>query len=152
MPGQGHQPVCGLVAVVVFVGALVAGTCCSLSSKILMSMQSVGLSGQLENFSYPLFQTFGMFVGMTCGLIVHFVVVKYNIRFPGYVTPLGNGKFVDFSGTEVEESKPVPSWMLFLLVIPSLFDLFATALCMFGLRYVDVSMYQMLRGKSCFKR
>jgi drug/metabolite transporter (DMT)-like permease len=36
--------------------------------------------------------------------------------------------------------------MLLLLIIPSLFDLFATALCMFGLRYVDVSMYQMLRG------
>jgi drug/metabolite transporter (DMT)-like permease len=36
--------------------------------------------------------------------------------------------------------------MYFFLIIPSLFDLGATALCMMGLRYLDVSIYQMLRG------
>lgn len=36
--------------------------------------------------------------------------------------------------------------MYFLLIIPALFDLLATALCMFGLLYVNVSIYQMLRG------
>ena len=36
--------------------------------------------------------------------------------------------------------------MYFLLLAPALFDLIATALCMFGLLYVDVSIYQMLRG------
>mmetsp|Transcript_29126 Transcript_29126/g.93196 ORF Transcript_29126/g.93196 Transcript_29126/m.93196 type:complete len:353 (+) Transcript_29126:324-1382(+) len=35
---------------------------------------------------------------------------------------------------------------MFLLIVPSLFDLCATALCMYGLPHVDVSIYQMLRG------
>jgi drug/metabolite transporter (DMT)-like permease len=36
--------------------------------------------------------------------------------------------------------------MYFFLAIPSIFDLGATALCMMGLRYLDVSIYQLLRG------
>jgi hypothetical protein len=104
------------------------------------------MTGEVEYFSYPLFQTFGMFLGMVCGLFVHVIVTKYRIPFPGYVIPIEEGKYIDFDGNEVGEPKPVPTWMLFLLIIPSIFDLFATALCMFGLRYVDVSMYQMLRG------
>jgi drug/metabolite transporter (DMT)-like permease len=43
-------------------------------------------------------------------------------------------------------SNNVPLWMYFFLAIPSLFDLAATALCMMGLRYLDVSVYQLLRG------
>lgn len=38
--------------------------------------------------------------------------------------------------------------MYFLLIIPSLFDLAATALCMLGLLHVQVSIYQMLRGSA----
>jgi drug/metabolite transporter (DMT)-like permease len=38
--------------------------------------------------------------------------------------------------------------MYFLLLIPSLFDLCATALCMLGLLHVEVSIYQMLRGSA----
>ena len=109
-------------------------------------MQSIGMTGELENFSYPLFQTLGMFVGMTCGLAVHFVVVTYKIPFPGYVHQTESGEFVNIDGKVVEAPKAFPTWMLFLLIIPSIFDLVATALAMFGLRYVDVSMYQMLRG------
>ena len=37
-------------------------------------------------------------------------------------------------------------WMYFFLAIPAIFDLAATALCMMGLQYLDVSVYQMLRG------
>jgi drug/metabolite transporter (DMT)-like permease len=39
-----------------------------------------------------------------------------------------------------------PVWMYFFLAVPSIFDLAATALCMMGLRYLDVSIYQLLRG------
>ena len=42
----------------------------------------------------------------------------------------------------------IPIWMYFLLIIPSLFDLAATALCMLGLLHVEVSIYQMLRGSA----
>ncbi|KAK1748421.1 hypothetical protein QTG54_000360 [Skeletonema marinoi] len=43
-------------------------------------------------------------------------------------------------------SKEIPLWMYFFLAIPAIFDLAATALCMMGLQYLDVSIYQMLRG------
>ena len=41
----------------VFIAALVAGTCCSLTSKIMLDMESIGMTGEHEKFSYPLFQT-----------------------------------------------------------------------------------------------
>lgn len=97
-------------------------------------MHSIGLSGEMELFSNPLFQTLGMFVGMLCSLGMHTAVKVFKIPFPGY----------DHS----VPSEPLPTWMYFLLAVPSLFDLVATALCMFGLRLVNVSIYQMLRGGS----
>jgi drug/metabolite transporter (DMT)-like permease len=106
----------------------------------MLDMESVGMTGEVEKFSYPLFQTFGMFIGMTAGLVMHFCVLQFKIPFPGYnhapktYSAIGNDS--------------IPTWMYFLLIIPSLFDLVATALCMFGLRYVNVSIYQMLRGSA----
>ncbi|KAH8054055.1 hypothetical protein JL720_14586 [Aureococcus anophagefferens] len=70
----GSEPTCGMAEFLVFVGALVAGTGCSLCSKVLLSMQSVGLSGELESFQNPLFQTWGMFLGMVFALPVHFLM------------------------------------------------------------------------------
>lgn len=48
--------------------------------------------------------------------------------------------------TPNNNSSNVPIWMYFFLAIPSIFDLGATALCMMGLRHLDVSIYQLLRG------
>ncbi len=133
--------------IVVFLAALVAGTGCSLTSKIMLSMKSVGITGEVENFSFPLFQTFGMFLGMTAGLFMHAAVLYYRIPFPGYSHPDDKGNYVAIGGGEAKPPTKIDNWMYFLLIIPSLFDLVATALCMFGLRYVNVSIYQMLRGK-----
>lgn len=55
---------CGLSHVVVFVAALVAGTGCSLTSKILLSMKSIDMDGNEAAFEFPLFQTMGMFLGI----------------------------------------------------------------------------------------
>lgn len=38
--------------------------------------------------------------------------------------------------------------MYYILFFPAMFDLVATALCMYGLLYVNVSIYQMLRGSA----
>jgi drug/metabolite transporter (DMT)-like permease len=38
--------------------------------------------------------------------------------------------------------------MYYILFFPAMFDLVATALCMYGLLYVNVSVYQMLRGSA----
>lgn len=142
----GHSATCGFGAMCVFIAALIAGTACSLTSKIMLSMRSVGLTGIEEDFSFPLFQTFGMFLGMTAGLVMHIIVQNFNIPFPGYSHKSSSGSYVTIGGEPAEEPKTLPFWMYMILIIPSMFDLVATALCMFGLRYVNVSIYQMLRG------
>lgn len=134
----GSEPTCGISELLVFMGALVAGTGCSLSSKIMLSMRSVGSSGQVESFQNPLFQTWGMFLGMCVSLPIHHLYERYKRQQnkSGYAA-------IDYVAP-----KPVPWSTYFILVIPALFDLAATALCMFGLTYINVSVYQMLRGSA----
>jgi hypothetical protein len=67
---------------------------------------------------------------------MHAVVKTCHIPFPGY------------THTETSAKESLPLWMYAILIIPSIFDLTATALCMFGLRDVNVSVYQMLRGSA----
>lgn len=38
----------------------------------------------MESFQKPLFQTFGMFVGMCFGLVMHWIVLVFQLPFPGY--------------------------------------------------------------------
>ena len=75
---------CGLLELIVFLAAIVAGTACSILSKTMMGLQAEGISGEVETFEKPIFQTFGMFLGMTFGLIMHFAVLAFKIPFPGY--------------------------------------------------------------------
>lgn len=140
----------GAAELLIFITALVAGTACSLSSKVLLSMRSVGLTGEVEDFSFPLFQTLGMFVGMLASLPMHWLVVYFKIPFYGYshLRP-ETGEYVSITG-ETSKTPPleVPMNVMMLLIIPALCDLIATALAMFGLQHVSVSLYQILRG-SC---
>jgi len=142
--GAGHNADCGFPERVVFILALVAGTGCSLTSKIMLDMEAVGMTGEVEKFQYPLFQTFGMFTGMTAALIMHFIVLQFEIPFPGYTHASKGG----YNSIDQKPAEPIPVWMYFILIIPSIFDLVATALCMFGLLHVNVSVYQMLRGSA----
>lgn len=144
---------CSFHKLLIFVAALVAGTVCSLSGKALLGMESTGMTGETEPFCYPLFQTFGMFLGMTGGLFLHILVMQYSIPFPGYTH--SNAKGYSAVGTDEESAsiaadkpvtKPLPTHMYFLLIVPAVFDLVATSLATYGLRYVTVSVYQMLRG------
>ena len=75
---------CGLLELIVFVAAIVAGTACSILSKTMMGLQAEGITGEVETFEKPIFQTFGMFLGMTFGLVMHFVVLACKLPFPGY--------------------------------------------------------------------
>lgn len=147
----------GIFEYTIFLAALISGTACSICSKTMMQMSSVGKSGEIESFSKPIFQTFGMFVGMMFGLVMHYIVKKFRIEFPGYVhPPIGNasstsntityGSIATTAPTTPVAANEVPYWMLLFLAIPSIFDLAATALCMMGLQYLNVSIYQLLRG------
>lgn len=154
-----------------------------LGSKTMMELHGEGKTGQDEIFQKPIFQTFGMFVGMLFGLVMHWVVVWYKIPFPGYPTSTSADSTYTTTETDIKkiafdseksmntygsitteqsedllkknnnettdvnnESTKLPIWMYFFLAIPSVFDLGATVLCMMGLQYIDVSVYQLLRG------
>lgn len=159
MGGHGQGGTCGFNELMIFLAAIIAGTGSSITSKLLLDLKSIGLTGEEEAFSFPLFQTFGMFAGMTVGLLIHYIIAKFKIPFPGYthatttVSPSrksGSDETTSLLNKEttetVNEPETLPLWMYFFLIIPSVFDLIATTLCMFGLRYVNVSIYQMLRG------
>ena len=136
----------------------------------MMELRGEGITGEEEIFQKPMFQTFGMFVGMMFGLVMHWAVLFFKLPFPGYpafdqfrenkgdlketnTTNYGsitNGK-IETDPLIRKENGPedppeLPTWMYFFLAIPSIFDLGATALCMVGLQYIDVSIYQLLRG------
>eukprot|EP00956_Cyclotella_meneghiniana_P030261 scaffold75592_cov75-Cyclotella_meneghiniana.AAC.7 len=159
---------CGLTEVILFILAILFGTGCSICSKTMMSL--TGTNGtfeedgspHMESFQKPLFQTFGMFVGMMFGLVMHWAVLTFKLKFPGYefgTTDQANDDAEKGVATETTALKSkmsdassqskldqIPTWMYFFLAIPAVFDLVATALCMMGLQYLDVSIYQMLRG------
>ena len=143
-------PVVGVPELIVFFAALVAGTACSLTSKVLMSMQSTGLTGEKEDFSFPLFQTCGMFIGMMASMPMHWLVLYFKIPFYGYAhLNEETGEYISITGEKSKEvPKEVPLNTYLVLIVPAIFDLIATALAMFGLQHVSVSMYQILRG-SC---
>eukprot|EP00339_Tiarina_fusa_P014376 CAMPEP_0117007570 /NCGR_PEP_ID=MMETSP0472-20121206/7408_1 /TAXON_ID=693140 ORGANISM="Tiarina fusus, Strain LIS" /NCGR_SAMPLE_ID=MMETSP0472 /ASSEMBLY_ACC=CAM_ASM_000603 /LENGTH=433 /DNA_ID=CAMNT_0004709387 /DNA_START=66 /DNA_END=1365 /DNA_ORIENTATION=+ len=169
MTGDNATSKCGLVELIIFVAAIVAGTACSICSKTMMGLRGEGITGEDEIFQKPIFQTFGMFVGMTFGLVMHWVVLFFKIPFPGYpgygqdgteAAALNAEKSTTY-GTLDDEKKGLvdkaengaatvepqsPCVDDFFLAIPSVFDLAATALCMMGLQYIDVSIYQLLRG------
>ena len=76
---------CGSSEVLLFALAVFFGTFTSICSKTMMSMSGTnGGTDGIEPFSKPLFQTFGMFVGMTFGLVMHAFVSKFEVPFPGY--------------------------------------------------------------------
>lgn len=83
----GHNAKFGVVEMVIFLLALISGTGCSLTSKALLDMKGINMNGEIENFSFPLFQTFGMFLGgvyfyltLLCAAAVYDCLVS-KIRF-----------------------------------------------------------------------
>lgn len=167
--GSSAHTKCGLTEQIIFVLAIFSGTACSICSKVMMQIHGINSTGEVQIFGKPIFQTFGMFVGMLFALLMHWLVLILKLPFPGYIHHDGtvkaadeeNGKHksrnygaINKSDTDAllqkEGSKRLssdtPVWMYFFLAIPSVFDLVATALCMMGLLYLDVSIYILLRG------
>jgi len=167
--GNNAAKKCGLTELLIFLAAIICGTGCSICSKTMMELRGEGITGQEEVFQKPIFQTFGMFVGMMFGLVMHQAVTTFKIPFPGYDHDVTNTSADEAKGlassaqtygsidketdplVEKKEEEPLnsnklPVWMYFFLAVPSIFDLMATALCMMGLQYIDVSIYQLLRG------
>jgi drug/metabolite transporter (DMT)-like permease len=132
---------CSRNGVLLFTGALVAGTGCSIMSKILLEVRGTTLDGSAKAFDEPVFQTIGMFTAMMLALVFRFL--KRSCFDRRYQSANSDGSF-----SPPARDKPLGLGLFFLMALPSTFDLLATYLCTFGLMYVPVSVYQMLRGGS----
>lgn len=144
--GGGESGTSTSTKVCIFLAALVFGTGCSLTSKILLELKAIGASGEEETFTNPVFQVWGMFLAMSMALPVHWIyscMFKRNKRNEkaGYST-------FSTQDSAADDPPPVTSKMLVMLAIPAIFDMIASTLDVLGLTYTPVSIYQMLRGST----
>jgi len=129
---------CDARSALVFIVGLAAGTGCTIVSKAMFQARAVGLSGELEDFKPPLFQTWVMFLGMAFALPAHFIF-EWRKRLAAAGDP------EQLRQLEAEAGR-VTARTYMLLAVPSLFDLIATVLMILGLLYVNASVWMLLRG------
>ncbi|CAM9386403.1 unnamed protein product, partial [Choristocarpus tenellus] len=108
-----------------FFFGLLGGTGSTIVIKLLYQLTSTGIDGNVSHFEKPLFLTWIMFLAMACALPIYFV--QQWLKAPE------------------ERAQPVPSRVLWWLVVPSIFDLAGTNFAQVGLIFTTVSYFQLLR-------
>lgn len=114
------------------VGMIFFGTCCSLLAKLIYSVKAHNVYGEVVAFEKPWFQVLTMFIGMSVCILLDLPRSKRKSAFRPEATPL------------ITDKKQQQS--VWIISIPTLLDLFATACGTTGLLYTSLSLYQMFRG------
>ena len=96
------------------------------------------IGGEEQLFSPPLFQTWIMFVGMIFALPMYFGSEWYK-RYKAQGDPAALAA--------LEAEPKVTSKTYLLLAVPSVFDLIATVLMVFGLLHINASIWMLLRRR-----
>ena len=91
----------------------------------------------METFNPPLFQTWLMFLGMSFALPAHYLSEWYRHK---------KAETDPATAAELAKENKVTARTYMLLGIPSLFDLLATCLMVFGLLHINASIWMLLRG------
>lgn len=99
-------------------GLIFFGTICSLLAKLIYSVPAPSIHGTKARYEKPWFQVLAMFVGMSACILLDLPKSSSGSQETG----------------------------VWIISIPTLLDLFATACGTTGLLYTPVSVYQMLRG------
>ena len=105
-------------------GMLILGTCTSVSMKVMLQIESPGYMGIKHNYDKPFMQSILMFFAMS---------------FSFFIAKCWDPEKKSSRVESTFKSKIIVS-------IPSAFDLFASTLMTFGLIFINVSIFQMLRG------
>jgi len=105
-------------------GMLILGTATSVCMKIMLAVRAPGYMGIEHDFDKPFMQSILMFFGMSFAI---FIAKCWDPEKKG-------------------ERPPSTRRQIIMASIPSSFDLFASTLMTFGLIYINVSVFQMLRG------
>jgi drug/metabolite transporter (DMT)-like permease len=132
-------------------GLVVFGTAASLIAKLIYSVHGADMYGeQHAAFTKPWFQVFGMFVGMSVCILMDLPVGRKSssaVSGGGGAGDAEEGHPLLAADQRTAPSVPPEQQQsVWIINIPTLFDLFATACGTTGLLYTTVSVYQMLRG------
>lgn len=130
-----------LSAPVAVCGMIFFGTACSLLAKLIYSVRAPNSYGEVLPYEKPWFQVLAMFAGMSVCILLDLPKPSSRRRSSDEEAPLLNQQHPSHTLPDGTDSHSV--W---IIGIPTLFDLFATACGCTGLLYTTVSVYQMLRG------
>ena len=61
--GGATERSCDVLSALIFIAGLVAGTVCIIASKLLFEGKARGITGEVEPFQPPVFESFIMFFG-----------------------------------------------------------------------------------------
>ena len=150
-------------------GLIIFGACSSITMKMQLVMMCTGALDTVHTFDKPFFQSTAMFFAMMFSLLVDFIFGKIKQRKnpknnakqesaesaakkeETENTPLitdSNGSIQDLSKIEGVEQQPQHKKHKnpIVIAVPAIFDLVASTMMSFGLIYINVSIFQMLRG------
>lgn len=130
---------CGVWSTAVFLVGLIAGTTCTVLSKMLFQTEAIGLSGELEPFRPSLFQTWIMFLSMSFALPIHLMSEARRRRS-------ARGKAAELHQITQEQARLRNLRQFLPLTVPAIFDLISTLLMILGLMYINASVWMLLRG------
>jgi len=129
----------------VFLLGVLMGSGSAVSTKVLYGISSTGIDGEVRLFEKPLVLTWVMFLSMTLALPLHWIQ-HHRSKAAEQKARLGLGHNVNNQTTTRFTMETGASWRtLFLLLVPTVFDLMATALGAIGLIFISVSVYQLIR-------
>ncbi|BDA42835.1 Solute carrier family 35 member F6 [Coccomyxa sp. Obi] len=128
-------------------GLLLFGTITSLFAKIVYELQGPDLDGNDKLFRKPWAMATNMFIGMSFCIPLFYLEERRQRRRSAQNAGLDASAPL-LNGGDKESSKP--KYQVFMLAIPTIFDLIATVLMNIGLLSVTASVYQMMRGAEMF--
>jgi len=124
-------------------GMLIFGTCTAISMKMQLVMECVGYGKLTHTFDKPFFQSIAMFVSMALALplswIVDLVKKKTSKNSTIFTEPLIDVN-IQTASEKPKKKNPI------VIAVPAMFDLIASTMMTYGLIYISVSIFQMLRG------
>jgi len=128
---------------------LIFGTCTAITMKMQLVMTCTGYGGKwggIERpFDKPFFQSIAMFASMAlalpCSWVGSWIEKKSKEKKGLYTEPL-----IEVNIQTANESHKKKKTNPLIIAIPAAFDLIASTMMTYGLIYVSVSIFQMLRG------
>lgn len=143
MAGGKQQRTPTYLVVIYVVAMLLCGTLNTITTKIQLSMDSVGMDGETEQFRKPWYSTLNMLFAMSLVLLVEQCVKGFELCRPRKrdTMLMDNSDLLPSNGGGKSWGRKVC-----LVAGPAGFDLLATAFSAMGMLYIPASVWQILRG------